>query len=139
MDKPARHFIVSRGISYTPIPVSKWSKEGSAAWAQIVETLEMHDGFYISQKSTKDHLALLIAKRSKQKKAEEKLSGVEIEETELDIAIDEIVNDMEVCEATVSAASDTKKAEEEKEKKVAEETRKLAMESLGQTQKRARR
>ena len=63
------------------------------------------------------------------------MSGVEIEETELDIANDEIVNDMEVCEATVSAASDTKKAEEEKEKKVAEETRKLAMESLGQTQK----
>ena len=47
-----------------PYQYQKWSKEGSAAWAQIVETLEMHDGFYISQKSSKDHLALLIAKRN---------------------------------------------------------------------------
>ena len=41
-----------------PYQYQKWSNEGSAAWTQIVENLEMHDGFYISQKSTKYHLAL---------------------------------------------------------------------------------
>ena len=58
MDKPAQHFIFLGGIGITTIPITEMFKGRHAAWAQIVEILEMHDGFYLSHKLTKFHLAL---------------------------------------------------------------------------------
>ena len=110
--------------------------EGSSTWGIIADTLDKKDGFVVTQKSVRDHLNLLVAKRKQQLKKEERATGINVEESKLDNLMDNIRDDMEACEANVSEACNSKKAAEEKEKVVAGDVRKAAMEAFGETRKR---
>ena len=61
-------------------------------WQFVADSLNQleHPKFYVSQRSVSDRLKIIIDKHKKKTRDEEKASGISPEETELDIAIQEI-------------------------------------------------
>ena len=80
----------------------------------------------------RDTLTLQITKHKAKMRQEENGSGIDCEETELDQAIEEIIDKEKLADEKSSEA----KQNEKEEKAAAEEHRKSAMEHLGQTKKR---
>ena len=80
----------------------------------------------------RDRLTLLITKYKAKIRQEENASGIDCEETELDQALEEIIDKEKLADEKSSEA----KKKEKEEKSAAEEHRQSAMERLGQTKKR---
>ena len=81
--------------------------------------------FLVSVRSVRDHVSLVLIKRHKRKVAEErKGSGIAVDEpSEFDAAIEEIREKAEAAERDQQMISEEEKANAEKEKKQAEDTR----------------
>ena len=110
------------------------SKERGDVWNQIALNLNGldHPKFKVNKRSVRDRLTLLITKHKAKMRQEENASGIDCEETELDQAIEEIIDKEKLADEKSSEA----KKKEKEEKAAAEEHRKSAMERLGQTKKR---
>ena len=78
----------------------------------------------------------MLSKRKAQKNIEEKASGIEIEENEIDVILDEILEDVEMCRELSNTQSEAKRLADLDEKERAEEIRNTAMETYGETKKR---
>ena len=66
------------------------SKESATAWANVTAQLGKMDGFCFATKSIRDHYNGLQATRRAEVAGERKLTGVNIESNELQIALDEL-------------------------------------------------
>ena len=110
------------------------SKERGDVWNQIALNLNGldHPKFKVNKRSVRDRLSLLITKHKAKMRQEENASGINCEETELDQAIEEIIDKEKLADEKSSEA----KKKEKEEKAAAKEHRKSAMERLGQTKKR---
>ena len=94
------------------------------------------DGFVFQTKAVRDHYNQLQSKRRAEVNSERKLSGVEIELTEIQVLLDELHDDV-TKEMEINAERDQeKRSKDDEEKKKAEEIRKKAMETHGVTKKR---
>lgn len=113
------------------------SKERGDVWNNIAINLNGldHPRFKVNKRSVRDRLTLLITKYKAKVREEENASGISCEESELDQALEEIV-EKEKLAGEKSSETKSKEKEEKEEKTAAEEHRKMAMERLSQTKKR---
>ena len=110
------------------------SKERGDVWNQIAINLNGldHPKFKVNKRSVRDRLTLLITKHRAKIRQEENASGIACEETELDQALEEIIDKEKLADEKSSEA----KKKEKEEKAAAEEHRQSAMECLAQTKRR---
>ena len=87
-------------------------------------------GFFVTKRSVRDHLNILMT-------AEERSTGASPELTELDQALADFVEMEEVASTSQEIDETVRKEKEDTNKHRAESMRKMAMEKLGETQKRA--
>ena len=90
----------------------------------------------VTTKSVPDHFNLLLTKQKNKKRENERASGINIEEKEIDTLLDEILEDIENCQEVLSTQSDTKRQAEAADKEKAEEMRMRAMETYDESRKR---
>ena len=106
------------------------SKERGAVWTTIAENLKAFD-MKVSQSSVRDRFEKII-KEFKAKEAKEvRASGVDVEYTERDKLLTDIVEKMEEFEEAMEKV----KGKEKKDRESAEEMRKRAVEQLGETRR----
>ena len=102
------------------------SKERGEVWNNIAINLNGldHPRFKVNKRSVRDRLSLLITKYKAKIRKEENASGISCEESELDQALEEIIDKEKLADEKSSEA----KNKEKEEKTAAEEHRKTAME-----------
>ena len=92
--------------------------------------------FKVSKRSVRDRLTLLQAKYKEKIREEERASGIDCEETQLDTAVEEILDKEKAADMERNEQAGTLTKQHQSEKASAEEVRRQAMERLGKTQKR---
>ena len=114
-----------------PFQHRQGSKERGAIWTQISTNLtEM--GMKTSQRSVRERFEKIVKEFKQKESMEERASGIDVEYTERDRAMVDILERMSECEMTL----EIKKEKENKEKESAEEMRRKAMEKFGETRRR---
>ena len=108
-------------------------KERGSIWTIIAENLEGF-GMKVNQRSVRECFNRMIDAFKKKEADEKRASGVEVEFTEKDQELLDIMERMEECEEE----NEQEKQKEVKEKETAEEMRKRAVERLGETKKRSK-
>ena len=89
----------------------------------------------VTTKSVRDHFNLLLKKQKNKKPENERASGINIEEKEIDTLLDEILEDIENFQEVLSTQSDAKRQAEAADKEKAEEMRMRAMETYGESRR----
>lgn len=126
-------------LSVNPFSAKKNSNERGKLWEEISTNLNSTSGvrFFVTKRSVRDHLNILIKRYRKKMNAEERSTGVSPEPTELDQALADIIEMEEVASTSQEIDEAVRKEKEDTGKQKAESMRKMAMEKLGETQKRA--
>lgn len=126
-------------LSVNPFSAKKNSNERGKLWEEISTNLNTTSGvrFFVTKRSVRDHLNILIKRYRKKMNAEERSTGVSPEPTELDQALADIIEMEEVASTSQEIDEAVIKEKEDTDKQKAESMRKMAMEKLGETQKRA--
>ncbi|KAL9976892.1 hypothetical protein ACROYT_G014233 [Oculina patagonica] len=119
-----------------PFKFRAGSKERGSVWTQIANNLNTHPGFTVSQRAVRDHYTILEKKAKKRKREIENGTGISPEDSELDLALEEIIEKWEAAEQEFHLDHQSKAKKLEKDKETAEEMRKMSMESLGASKKR---
>lgn len=131
--------MVREVLALDPYSVPK-GKERAEIWEAISCFLNASTNpvFSVSPRSVKDRLQLTLIKNYKKKMAEEmSASGIEVEPpSELDTAMEEIVEKYDASEREVKDQAEEKKEKLENDRRKAEEIRKQALERVGETKKR---
>lgn len=111
--------------------------ERGKVWQTIADNLNSHATlrFLVTKKSVREHLKLLLDKYRARMQKERRDNGVEVEETELDQALEEINEKWEAAEEQDTLLLNNKKKTEE-DRAMGEEVRQKACEKLGETMKR---
>lgn len=119
-----------------PYKFKKGSNERGRLWTQVAECLNKVDEvkFKVKQRGVRERFEGLQSKYLEKIKNEERATGISPEQTELDQLIEEITEKERQAEATRETEDQTKKGERERE--VAMDIRKKAMETFGETKKR---
>ena len=106
-------------------------------WAKIAINLNglKQPTFKVSKRTVRDRLTLLQSKFKEKIRIEDGASGIDCEESELNQALEEIIDKGKDAEAGRKENGGT---QQENQKLAADEQRKKAMERLGETQKRKR-
>ena len=115
-----------------PYQFKEKTKDRGSAWTQISENLNKVTGFNVNIRAVPERFQLLEKKYKKKNSEELKASGINTEESELDVLLEEIINRMK--EITFSNTHETKKDEADKE--LGEEIRLQALETFAETHKR---
>lgn len=126
-------------LSVNPFSAKKNSNERGKLLEEISTNLNSTTGvrFFVTKRSVRDHLNILIKRYRKKMNAEERSTGVSPEPTELDQALADIIEMEEVASTSQEIDEAVRKEKEDTDKQKAESMRKMAMEKLGETQKRA--
>ena len=121
-----------------PFKHPKNSKERGEVWGQIALNLNSLASpiFKVTKRSVRDRLTLLQTKYKEKIREEEKASGIDCEETQLDAAVEEILDKEKAADMERNEQAGTLTKKHQSEKESAEEVRRQAMERLGKTQKR---
>ena len=121
-----------------PFQSKKGSVERGSMWTQIADNLNslINPKFIVTQRSVRDHLAILRKNYHKKKRQEEEASGISPEKEELDSLLEQIHEAEEIGEAEQEEASRNNQAKMDQEKEKADDVRRTAMETLAETQKR---
>ena len=108
--------------------------ERGKVWQTIADNLNSHAmlRFVVTKKSVREHLKLLLDKYCARMQKERRDSGVEVEVTELDQALEEINKKWEAAEEQDILLLHNKKKTEE-DRAMGEEVRKRACEKLSET------
>ena len=112
------------------------SKERGSVWSQIATNLNSHPGFTVSQRAVRDRYSILEKKAKKRKREIENGTGISPEDSELDLALEEIIEKWESAEQEFQLDNQSKAKKLEKDKETAEEMRRMSMETLGASKKR---
>ena len=127
-----REILIERPYQHT-----KGSKESASGWTRITDRLNAaFEDVSLTNKAIRDHFKHLLTKRKAQKYAEDRASGIGVEEKEIDILLDEILDDMDGCKELESVQNENKRQAEQKDKAKAEEIRKITMETNSEASKR---
>ena len=112
------------------------SPERGKVWDEIAENLNKLENplFSVSKRSLRDRLSLLIKRYKAKVREEDRESGINPEEDEIDSLLEEICDKESEWILNPPSESKTKKAQQDKA--TAEEIRNKAMETLGETNKR---
>lgn len=115
----------------------KGTVKRSEKWAEVVENLSAVEclHFKVDKRAVRDRYNLLQSTYQRKLKKEEKASGVAVEMSEVERALEFIMEKEETAEE-LRQEGKLKKVADEAGKVNAEDIRKKAMESLGETQKR---
>ena len=86
-------------LSVNPFSAKKNSNERGKLWEEISTNLNTTSGvrFFVTKRSVRDHLNILIKRYRKKMNAEERSTGVSPEPTELDQALADIIEMEEVA------------------------------------------
>ena len=105
-------------------------------WNAITDRLndETSVKFQVKKKNIQEHFKLLLDKFKAKRKHQAKLSGVEIEDSEMDILMEEITEKWDEAETSDLGCSSKEKADSDRA--IGEEIRRKACEKLGETSKR---
>ena len=109
----------------------KKTVQRAQVWQQIADTLCSYDTptFTVSKHA---RYGIISSKYRKKLSTEERASGIEVEQTELEVLLEELIEQEDLSEEEGNEAK--RKTEQDKSK--AQEIRKTAMENLGETKKR---
>ena len=109
-----------------------------AKWEQVAENLNKIQLVYfkVDKRAVRDRYNLLSKELRNKLKNEERASGIETEMTDVEVALEEIIEKEDAAEREVKIVDNQKKMKDSIEKENAENIRNKAMERLGQTQKR---
>ena len=124
-------YLLGEVLTFEPYKYRFGSKERGSAWTSIAEHLEEF-GMKVSQRSVRERFNRMVDAFKKKEAVEKRASGVDVEYTEKDRALLDILERMEECEQE----SELEKQKELREKETAEEMRKRAVERFGETRKR---
>ena len=94
--------------------------------------------FNVDKRSVRDHIAVLIKRRKRKIRAEEKASFLKPDPSELELALDDIMSLEEKAGEELAEVSQRKREQRNKEKFIATDIRNKAKKKLGETQKRQR-
>ena len=102
------------------------------SWESVAQQLNgIHQpGFRVTARSVRDRFSLLSTKYAQKLRMEERASGVEVEQTELDSLLEEILERENDAKKELNSKDREKKSKAGKEKATAEEVRKRAMERM---------
>ena len=92
--------------------------------------------FTVDKRAVQDRYNLLSRESRNKLKREEKESGIETDMTEVEMALEELIEKEDAAETEQRVAENQKKVKNSQDRENAESVRKKAMERLGQTQKR---
>ena len=127
-----REILIERPYQHT-----KGSKESASGWTRITDRLNaVFEDVSHTNIATRDHFKHLLTKRKAQKNAEDRASGIAVEEKEIDILLDKILDDMDGCKELESVQNENKRQTGQEYKANAEEIRKIAMETHSEASKR---
>ena len=92
--------MLARGILLCePFKYRAGSKERGSAWShKIASNLNTHPGFTVSQRAVRDRFDILEKKAKKRKREIENGTGISPEDSELDVALEEIIEKWEAAE-----------------------------------------
>ena len=124
-------------LTVEPYKCKNRSRESGQAWDLIAANLNSVHApcFRVSQKSVRDMRARIMLKNFKLKMREEEV-GIEVEElSELELALEEIIEKEKAANAQLDLEESVRKNELQ-DKANAEEMRLQAMEKLGESKKR---
>ena len=121
-----------------PLKYPKRSKKRGEIWGRIAVNLNSVNSpkSKVSKRSVRDRFTLLRTKYKEKIREEERASGIDCEETQLDAALEEITEKERAADLERNDKAGVVNKKNESEKASAEEVRKQAMERLGKTQKR---
>ena len=119
-----------------PFKYRAGSKERGSVWSQIATNLNTHPGFTVSQRAVRDRFGILEKKAKKRKREIENGTGISPEDSELDLALEEIIEKWEAADQEFQLDNQSKAKKLEKDKETAEEMRRMSMETLGASKKR---
>lgn len=107
-------------------------------WEQVAENLNKIQQVYfkVDKRAVRDRYNLLSKELRNKLKNEEKESGIETDMTEVEMALEELIEKEDAAETEQRVADNQKKMKDSQDRENAENIRKKAMERLGQTQKR---
>ena len=92
----AREVLIAR-----PYNFKRGTKESGNAWITVSDALKncTEMPFIVSVKGTRDHFNLMLSKRQAKLRVEETATGGgDVETSELDVLMDEIKNDSDICQ-----------------------------------------
>lgn len=92
--------------------------------------------FKVDKRAVRDRYNLLSKELRNKLKREEKESGIETDMTEVEMALEELIEKEDAAETEQKVVENQKKVKDSQDRENAESVRKKAMERLGQTQKR---
>ena len=128
-----REVLVSELFNFKPR-----SPERGKVWEKIAQELNAIEKpkFRVTARAVRNSYSLLITKHAQKLRKEEKASGIEVETSELDNLLEEIIEREKNAKAKIESQDMDKNKKAEKEKATAEGVRKQAMERMGDTKKR---
>jgi len=112
------------------------SKERGSVWSQIATNLNTHPGFTVSQRAVRDRYSTLEKKAKKRKREIENGTGISPEDSELDLALEEIIEKWGAAGQEFQLDNQSKAKNLKEDKETAEEMRRMSMETLGASKKR---
>ena len=106
--------------------------ERGQSWESVAQQLDsIHQpSFRVTARSVRDRLTLLSTKYAQNLRMEEKASGIDVEQTDLDSLLEEILEREKEAKKDLESKDRDKKSKVEKEKATAEEVRKRALERM---------
>ena len=121
-----------------PYKHPRQSKERGEIWGEIAQSLNsiISPKFKFSKRFVRDRLTLFLAKYKEKMRKEEQAPGIECDdETEIEIALSEIIEQEQAADLERKENSNTLTKKNENDKASAEESRLKAMEHLGRTRR----
>nr|XP_058968481.1 calponin homology domain-containing protein DDB_G0272472-like [Pocillopora verrucosa] len=118
------------------------TKKGTVArgtrWEEVAKNLNKIQQIYfkVDKRAVQDRYNLLSKELRNKLKREEKESGIETDMTEVEMALEELIEKEDAAETEQKVVENQKKVKDSQDRENAESVRKKAMERLGQTQKR---
>ncbi|XP_058968481.2 mRNA export factor GLE1-like [Pocillopora verrucosa] len=118
------------------------TKKGTVArgtrWEEVAKNLNKIQQIYfkVDKRAVQDRYNLLSKELRNKLKREEKESGIETDMTEVEMALEELIEKEDAAETEQKVVENQKKVKDSQDRENAESVQKKAMERLGQTQKR---
>ena len=114
------------------------TRERGQAWDKVASALNLVEGlrFVVDQRGVRERHAKLERNFTRKMVAEERASGISPDKTELDEAIESIMERREGAEEEIAQRAESTAVVMEKERETAESVRKRSMERLAETRER---
>ena len=125
-------------LSHEPFNNGRGSLEGGKVWETIAETLNALDDptFHVTQKSVRDRYKNLADNYKKKVASQDKQSGIDVEETEVDVALADLIERFNEGDQEFAKQSNGKKAKDAADAAKATEMRKRSLETYKESRER---